>query len=185
MREVARRVGRHLRDRVGYRGTFTVDGILTAEGFRPTELNPRFGGGLLRVAAGIDLPLYLLHLASVSRPDLDWRPRELEAQLLAAADAAPVARIMLPLPAHARDGTWRLRRRPDGRWTDVEDPDGDADAEVAIGQGMSAGRLAMVHLPGLRRGASAAVAGAELAPVVAARAGVDLERLDAGEGAGW
>ncbi len=40
MREVARKVGRHLRQTVGYRGVFTVDGILTVDGFRPTELNP-------------------------------------------------------------------------------------------------------------------------------------------------
>jgi hypothetical protein len=41
MRDLARRVGDALRERVGYRGAFTVDGILSAEGFLPTELDPR------------------------------------------------------------------------------------------------------------------------------------------------
>src|SRR5690606_4075064 len=39
MRALCRRVGEHLRRTVGYRGVFTVDGVLTRDGFRPTELN--------------------------------------------------------------------------------------------------------------------------------------------------
>ena len=39
MRDVARRVGEHLRAAYGYRGAFGIDGVLTADGFRPTELN--------------------------------------------------------------------------------------------------------------------------------------------------
>ena len=46
MRDVARRVGSLLRDRFGFLGTFTVDGIMTEDGFVPTELNPRVGGAL-------------------------------------------------------------------------------------------------------------------------------------------
>jgi predicted ATP-grasp superfamily ATP-dependent carboligase len=46
-REVARRVGRALADRVGFRGAFGVDGILSEDGFVPTELNPRFAAGLV------------------------------------------------------------------------------------------------------------------------------------------
>ena len=46
MREAARRVGAVLRDEVAYRGAFTLDGVATVDGFRPTELNPRFGAGL-------------------------------------------------------------------------------------------------------------------------------------------
>lgn len=45
MREVARRVGEHLRTAHGYRGAFGVDGVLTADGFVPTELNPRLSAG--------------------------------------------------------------------------------------------------------------------------------------------
>ena len=45
MRDLVRRIGELLRERVGYRGGLGIDGVLTNEGFRPTELNPRFSGG--------------------------------------------------------------------------------------------------------------------------------------------
>ena len=38
--------GELLGDQYGMRGGFAIDGVLTAEGFLPTELNPRFSGGL-------------------------------------------------------------------------------------------------------------------------------------------
>lgn len=61
MRDLARRVGEGLRERVGYRGAFTVDGVLTAEGFRPTELNPRLGAGLAMIPGDLpELPVTLL-----------------------------------------------------------------------------------------------------------------------------
>lgn len=91
MRAIARRVGAHLDRTVGYRGVFTVDGVMTSDGFRPTELNPRYGAAIDVLARGADLPLYLLHLAVIERPDLDWRPHDLEEHVLAAADGNPVA----------------------------------------------------------------------------------------------
>ena len=45
MRAAARRVGAHLQRDHGYRGAFGVDGVLTADGFRPTELNTRMSAG--------------------------------------------------------------------------------------------------------------------------------------------
>jgi hypothetical protein len=51
MREVAHRVGAVLQRRYGYRGAFGVDGVLTADGFRPTELNTRISAGLSTAAA--------------------------------------------------------------------------------------------------------------------------------------
>ena len=59
MREVARRVGEHLRAAYSYRGAFGVDGVLTADGFRPTEVNTRMPAGMNTVAA-IDLRLVSL-----------------------------------------------------------------------------------------------------------------------------
>ena len=41
----ARRVGAHLQREHGYRGAFGIDGVLTADGFRPTELNTRMSAG--------------------------------------------------------------------------------------------------------------------------------------------
>ncbi|WP_134767549.1 hypothetical protein [Nocardioides sp. 1609] len=50
MRAAVRRVGAHLADVHGYRGAFGIDGVLTAEGFRPTELNTRMSAGLTTLA---------------------------------------------------------------------------------------------------------------------------------------
>ena len=66
MRDLARRVGDGLRERVGYRGAFTVDGVLAAEGFLPTELNPRLGAGLSMMTRDLpDLPVALLDRALI------------------------------------------------------------------------------------------------------------------------
>lgn len=66
MRALARRVGDHLRSAHGYRGAFGIDGVLTADGFRPTELNTRMSAGLA-TAASVDRELFALlqdHLAA-------------------------------------------------------------------------------------------------------------------------
>lgn len=56
MRSIARRVGDHLQSTFGYRGAFGIDGVLTADGFRPTELNTRMSAGLGTIASiGPDL----------------------------------------------------------------------------------------------------------------------------------
>jgi hypothetical protein len=46
MRRAACRVGDHLAAAHGYRGAFGIDGVLTADGFRPTELNTRASAGV-------------------------------------------------------------------------------------------------------------------------------------------
>lgn len=81
MREVARRVGRHLREAHGYRGAFTVDGVVGAEGFRPTELNPRFGAAM-HYFNSPDLPLEMLVNRMIEGDALDYRAEALEAELL-------------------------------------------------------------------------------------------------------
>lgn len=82
MRAVARRVGEHLRAAHGYRGAFGVDGVLTADGFRPTELNPRMPAGA-HLLAEVDLDFFEL----------------LQANLLAGVDAgATVADVEGFLP---------------------------------------------------------------------------------------
>jgi hypothetical protein len=88
MRSAARRVGEILADRVAFRGCFGVDGVMTDRGFLPTEVNPRFGGGMATIGKGLSdrLPLVLLHHVLVERPDL-VPAAELERCLTAAADA--------------------------------------------------------------------------------------------------
>lgn len=87
MRNAARRVGALLRDEVGYGGFYGIDGVLTADGFRPTELNPRFGAGLTIIARALpDLPLLPLHWLAAARQPLPATATEIEAELTAAAD---------------------------------------------------------------------------------------------------
>ena len=57
MRDVARRVGEHLQAAYGYRGAFGIDGVLTADGFRPTELNTRMSAGLTTDGGGRPRPV--------------------------------------------------------------------------------------------------------------------------------
>ncbi|NCG21097.1 MAG: hypothetical protein GWP91_18965, partial [Rhodobacterales bacterium] len=83
MREAARRMGVWLRAEHSYRGAFTLDGVLTTDGFLPTELNPRFGAALSVLAGGLEgLHLMLLNFAMVHGCEFDWRPRDLERLIL-------------------------------------------------------------------------------------------------------
>ena len=65
MRDVARRVGEQLRTTRGYAGAFGIDGVLTADGCRPTEMNPRMSGGAASVTASVDPRLFLLLQANL------------------------------------------------------------------------------------------------------------------------
>jgi len=110
MRDLARRVGDGLRERVGYRGAFTVDGVLTAEGFLPTELNPRLGAGLATMTRGLpDLPVGLLDRALIEGEAGAVAAGDLERQVLEAAD----------------------RARAGGAWT-VTDAAADATRELPV-----------------------------------------------------
>ncbi len=98
MRSVARRVGRQLATEVGYRGAFGIDGVLTEGGFRPTELNPRFTAGLMRIAHGLQaVDLGSLDRAIVDR-DIELDAEALEQMIVTAADARrhPVAGMVVP-----------------------------------------------------------------------------------------
>jgi hypothetical protein len=88
MRALARRVGQHLQTEHAYRGGFSVDGVLTSDGFRPTELNPRFAGGLSTIGKSVpELPLELLQMATIRSIDMGVGARQLEDLLVPAADA--------------------------------------------------------------------------------------------------
>ena len=88
MRDFAWRVGSALRETVGYRGPFGVDGILAEDGFRPTELNARPGAGLQPLSAGLaGLPLTALSLAIVAGEPLQYRPELLERAVVESSDA--------------------------------------------------------------------------------------------------
>lgn len=74
MRDVGRRVGAHLARDVGYKGPYGVDGVVTTEGFRPTELNPRMSAGAGAQLGGVAIPLGLLMRAEIEGlVDVDHR----------------------------------------------------------------------------------------------------------------
>ena len=106
MRAAARRVGEHLRATYGYRGAFGIDGVLTADGFRPTELNARGSAGFTQVTK-LDRKLFtLLQDALVLGEDPGVRVADVEALLpLIEAERSREA---------GRAGQGRHRRRGDG-----------------------------------------------------------------------
>jgi hypothetical protein len=87
MRAAAVRLGGVLRDRVGFRGVFTIDGILSADGWVATECNPRFGAGLQYARAAVPmLPLDLVHHAVIEGDARSVPAREIQDVVLASAD---------------------------------------------------------------------------------------------------
>ncbi|RYP85712.1 hypothetical protein EKO23_11975 [Nocardioides guangzhouensis] len=106
MRDAVRRVGEHLRAAYGYAGAFGIDGVLTADGFRPTELNARISAGLASVAAAVDRDLFTL----------------VQANLIAGRDpGVTVAELETALPVMDRVRTGRPVAVSEGRSLHVTD----------------------------------------------------------------
>ncbi len=97
---VVRRVGRRLIAEAGYRGAFTLDGIMTDEGFRPTEVNARLGSGLAPAVTMPAIPLYLLNAVAIEEELANpcVPPQTVEAVVLEALDRRRVARILVTAP---------------------------------------------------------------------------------------
>lgn len=88
MRDLAYRVGAAVREAVGYRGPFGIDGILAEGGYLPTELNARAGGAMKRpLVQGAGLPLTPLCLAVTEGERLDYRPDLLQRAVVESTDA--------------------------------------------------------------------------------------------------
>ena len=119
MREASVRVGEHLREHVDYRGAFTVDGIMTEDGFRPTELNTRMGAALGLLSSAVDhLPTGLIQRALIERVDADYRPDDFELVVVEAADANRLGGrwTVLTHQADSTEGVFLVR---DGQSFDV------------------------------------------------------------------
>jgi hypothetical protein len=99
MHHAALSVARLLRDRVGYRGSLGIDGVMTAAGFRPTELNPRHSVGLNIQGQGPErpLPLASIHRLLVAGEDVDYRAAEFHRIVLDNAAAHPQMRPLTPV----------------------------------------------------------------------------------------
>ena len=87
MRTAARHAAAHLRASVGFRGTFTLDGVAAHDGFWPTELNPRYGAGINVIARAVgDIPILLLHDLAVAGLPVGIDAAGFERTLVEAAD---------------------------------------------------------------------------------------------------
>jgi hypothetical protein len=183
MRALGRRVAEALRDRVGYLGGFTVDGVLAEEGFLPTELNARMGAGHNLLAASVPgLRFIPLGLAAAEGVALDWRPDLLEEAIVEGADRTRQGGTWTTFPG-SRSATENHVLAADG---DGFRParEGEAPAAtVEIGPGTAAPFLRIVpaagtlapgpsHAPWAVRALAAADAhfGTGLGPLEAARA---------------
>lgn len=128
MRTTARAAGRRLADDVDFRGAFTVDGVATADGFWPTELNPRFGAGLMTITRASGAPILLLNDLVVGGHDLGRPAAAVEAGLLELADAHRGGGTWMGGLAHqAERSTCEVNRDARGtwRWSDADAPDTD------------------------------------------------------------
>jgi hypothetical protein len=87
IRDTARLVGAHLLRKHDYRGFFGIDGVLSNDGFLPTELNARLGeGGALLASTCPNLHLHLIDLALREREPWDFQPDQAETIITNAAD---------------------------------------------------------------------------------------------------
>lgn len=142
LRDHARRTGAHLRDTLGYRGVFTIDGVMTRDGFRPTELNPRYGAALAVLTSALpQLDTYLLHLAIVSGAPLPFDPALIEQLILhaSATERRGGASAVFRTPP-ATPQTFRLCRHPAWRFAADDEP---ADATGMIGPSPAGGYLSI------------------------------------------
>jgi hypothetical protein len=140
MRVAARRVGEYLAHTVGYRGAYTVDGVMTSGGFRPTELNPRVGAAMSMLnppsELGPQVPFTLLHYALIEglRPPVS--AAELEAAVLEQAERHPWGSFGFTVPRTegARTETETVPLRwVGGGWARGDDADAHATAVAGPG----------------------------------------------------
>ena len=189
MRDLARRVGAGLRERVGYRGAFTVDGVLAAEGFLPTELNPRLGAGLSTMTRDLpDLPVGLLDRVLIEGEPVAFTAGELERQVLAVADRTRAGGAwtvtgrgpegLEPVPPESRvvAGTRELPLRFEGGACRPAADGGPADGVLSFGPSGVGGFVRLALDPGR------VPAGPPVAPLAVAAFALADERFGTGIG---
>ena len=105
-----------------------MDGVVTANGFFPTELNPRFGGAMFRIQMSVpELPLYFLHLCVVQQSPMTHYAKELEELLMRKVDENPLVKGMFIIQGRFDLGvkkSWITQQ--EGRWVFVDEAFPDA-----------------------------------------------------------
>ncbi|HYN31697.1 MAG TPA: hypothetical protein VES40_03665 [Ilumatobacteraceae bacterium] len=135
MRSIARQAGDQLAREVAFRGTFTVDGVVTANGFWPTELNPRFGAGIMTIARGAGIPMVLVNDLIVAGHDIGRTAVELEADVVEHGDARRGGGTWMGSLDHDLEVTGRpVTRSDDGSWS-WAGPDDEIAGRVTAGAG--------------------------------------------------
>ena len=115
MRDLAQRTGERLRDLVGYRGAFGIDGILTVDGFRPTELNTRLSAGIVCLARAVDPVLFtLLQFNLLAGRDPQVPATALEEWALPVMDEARFTRPSAMSGRHVVSEPWQVDVAWDG-----------------------------------------------------------------------
>ncbi len=135
MRSIARLAGDQLAREVGFRGTFTVDGVVAADGFWPTELNPRFGAGIMTIARGAGMPMVLVNDLIVAGHAIGRTAVELEADVVAHGDARRGGGTWMGSLDHDLEVIGRpVTRNQDDTWSWAE-PDDEIAGRVTAGGG--------------------------------------------------
>ena len=133
MRSIARKTGLYLKDVVDYRGPYSIDGILTRDGFLPTELNPRLSGGFAALLEGIpELPFAPLCWAAMENEPLDYRPAYLEEAIVRAADATRRLRAHTQTTIDVKERTTIELYRTGDEYSETQ-VDEKPDAALTIG----------------------------------------------------
>lgn len=142
MRRVAGAVGSALRADHEYLGSFSIDGVATAEGFLPTELNPRFSVGFgIQLAAVEGLSGSAL-ARSVIEGDIELDPEWLEELVLAEAEQSRSGRMGLVVHEEVPPASMALAF--DGTDCRAVDPEhSDADADMTVGPSASGSYVMM------------------------------------------
>jgi hypothetical protein len=188
MRAVARRIGTELMTGHGYRGFYTIDGILGVDGFVPTELNPRIGAALPSrpsTSTGGAIDLFLLHMAVIAGAVHGLEVATFEAWLVDRLDAERQAgsAITTPtVPDGERSGSLVLD--PSDGVVLVEDADGERVGDPVVGTvtwgaGPSGGLLRVVATDGLPVGPPTAPVLIDWLAAIQRRWPIDLGPLEA------
>ena len=156
MVQAAERSAAHLAENYQYRGVFTIDGVATKEGFFPTELNPRLGGALGRMCYSLpELPLELMHYATIEGHDVGIPLQTLRRLILDAADARPQVTGMIPLQGECPSTRVRHFVKQADSWISHDEQDG-ADLTLSWGPALSGALLFIKINPDqLQRGEAA------------------------------